>query len=160
MQLSNGSVYWSEASALHLRTAMRWLVVQCSILDREVAVLSLEALCCDHEQDILSSLLVRWAWLKNYYMGHKSPPQTKCMPVVCRFWPKQSSTSMYWSRRGDRVPDSSPPPPPPWKITKYRFFATLVRIPWKTQSSWQSESKKDAYFWFCWHFWVHLLDHF
>ena len=26
--------------------------------------------------------------------------------------------------------------------------------------SWQSESKKDAYFWFCWHFWVHLLDHF
>ena len=32
-----------------------------------------------------------------------------------------------------------------------RSFALFAKIK-NISSSWQSESKKDAYFWFCWHF--------
>ena len=49
-------------------------------------------------------------------------------------------------------------------LIKDHWGMLIKYMPFQTEcsfcTSWQSESKKDAYFWFCWHFWVHLLDHF
>ena len=46
------------------------------------------------------------------------------------------------------------------KVQGVRMTHFTVSVLWETKneeiravvSSWQSESKKDAYFWFCWHF--------
>ena len=58
---------------------------------------------------------------------------------------QQSSEAWADPEGGTGGPD---PPPPPEKSQKlFRWWADAGPL-----ISWQSESKKDAYFWFCWHF--------